>query len=148
KLPIDCKAAKGEMRPLDKLAVAQTLDERQAAKGVLILEIKASAQGLVPDLEDLCDFKPEGFELTKTEDQGVAVKKYEEDADKNSIVSERVWTITLEGQEGQAELPKTFKFASVKLPTKEKDGIVYQRYNDADLTSVEQEVSLEAQYGK
>jgi hypothetical protein len=147
KLPIDCRAERPEPRPLDKLAVVQTLDERQADKGILILEIKAVGVGLIPDLEDLCDFAPEGFEVTRTEDLGVAVKKFEDDSDVNAVVTERVWTLTLRGKEGQAELPKTFTFASVKLPTKAEDGLVYQRYSDADLAAVEQTVSLEAQYG-
>ncbi len=146
KLMIDCKGQQ-EPRPLEKLAVTQTLDERQANKGVLILEIKAAGVGLIPDLNDLCDVTPGGFDVTKTDDQGVGVKKFEDDSEKNAVVTERVWTLTLKGQEGQAELPKSFTFASVKLPTKEKDGILYQRYNDADLAAVEQTVSLEQQYG-
>jgi hypothetical protein len=147
KVPIDCDPARRQPRPVAKLSVTQTLDERQANKGVLILEIKATGLGLMPDLEELCDLHPDGFEVAKTEDQGLGVKKFEEDVDQNAIVSERVWTITLKGQEGQAELPKTFTFAAVKLPTKEKDGLVYQRYNDADLQAVEQVVSLEQKYG-
>lgn len=147
KLAINAKGEPGP-RPLEKLAVTQTLDERQANKGVLILEIKAVGVGLIPELEDLCDVNPGGFEVTKTEDLGVAVKKFEDDTERNAVVTERVWTLTLKGRDGQAELPKSFTFASVKLPTKEKDGILYQRYNDADLAAVEQTVSLEAQYGK
>jgi hypothetical protein len=146
KLAINCKG-KPDPRPLEKLAVTQTLDERQANKGILLLEVKAVGVGLIPELADLCDFAPAGFEVTKTEDLGVAVKKFEEDSDKNAVVTERVWTLTLKGQEGQAELPKSFTFATVKLPTKEKDGLLYQRYNDADLAAVEQTVSLEQQYG-
>ena len=147
-VPIDCKAAKGEVRPVQDLAVTQTLDERQADKGILLLEIKAVGVGLVPDLDDLAGpVAPEGFELAKVEDQGLAVKKFEEDAAKNAVLSERVWQITLRGRDAQAALPKTFRFASVKVPTKEKEGILYQRYSDADLSAVEQEVSLERRYG-
>lgn len=147
-VPIDCKAAKGETRPVQDLAVTQTLDERQADKGILLLEIKAVGVGLVPDLDDLAGpVAPEGFEVAKVEDQGLAVKKFEEDAAKNAVLSERVWQITLKGRDGQAALPKTFRFASVKVPTKEKEGILYQRYSDADLAAVEQDVSLERQYG-
>ena len=52
--------------------------------------------------------------------------------------------IDAQAQAGQAELPKTFQFASVKTPAKE---VIYQRYNDADLATVGQEVSLEKTYG-
>ena len=143
-VPIDARDSAGDRRPIEKLTVTQTLDERQADKGVLVLEIKAIGVGLVPDLNELCTIEPAGFEVTKTDDQGVAVKKFEEDAEKNGVVSERTWELTLKGHEGQAELPKTFRFASVKVPTKE---VIYQRYTDADLTPVGEEVSLENTYG-
>lgn len=146
-VPIDCKG-KAEPRPLDKLSVTQILDERQSDKQKLILEIKAVGVGLIPDLDDLATVDSPGFEVEKIDDQGVAVKKFEEDADQNGVVTERLWTITFKGKDAQAALPKTFKFASVKLPTKPTDGLVYQRYNDADLANVEQEVSLEQKYGK
>jgi hypothetical protein len=144
-VPIDARDATGDSRPLEKLTVTQTLDERRANTGVLILEIKAVGVGLIPELNDLCTITPPGFEITKTDDQGVAVKKFEEDAEKNGIVSERTWELTLQAREGQAELPKAFRFASVKVPAKE---VIYQRYNDADLVAVGEEVSLEKAYGK
>ncbi|MBX9627511.1 MAG: hypothetical protein K2X82_27165 [Gemmataceae bacterium] len=143
-VPIDAKDPMGDARPVDKLVVTQTLDERQADKGVLILEVKAVGQGLVPDLKELCDPAFDGFEVTKTEDPPVGVKKFEEDADRNLIVSERVWTLTLKAKEGLGALPTVFRFPAVKVPTKET---VFQRYADADLTTVGQEVSLEKTYG-
>jgi hypothetical protein len=59
------------------------------------------------------------------------------------VVSERTWTLTLQGVQGQAALPKTFQFASAKVPTQE---VVYQRYQDADLQAVEQVIPLEKTY--
>jgi hypothetical protein len=145
-VPISAKDSSGDPRPVEKLSVTQTLDERQADKGTLILEVKAVGQGLVPDWSELIGaFVPSGFDVVKTEDQGLGVKKFEEDADRNVIVSERTWHLTLKGKDGQVELPKTFKFAPVKVPTKE---VVYQRYADADLTPVGEEVSLEQTYGQ
>jgi hypothetical protein len=144
-LPIDCRDPSGDPRPVDKLAVTQTLDERQADKGVLLLEVKAVGVGLVPELDALCGAAPAGFEVTKTEDQGLGVKKFDEDADNNAVVSERTWLLTLMGRSDQKELPKTFRFPAVKVPAKE---VVYQRYNDADMAAVGEEVSLERTYGK
>ncbi len=144
-VPIDCRDKSGDMRPVEKLTVTQTLDERQGDKGILVLEVKATAVGLVPDLQEMCsEILPEGFEVTKTEDQGLGVKKFEEDTEKNQVVSERSWMVTLRGKDGQAEMPKAFQFASVKVPTQEK---IYQRYQDADLLTVEEKVSLEKDYG-
>ncbi|MGL6077085.1 MAG: hypothetical protein ACRC8S_23265 [Fimbriiglobus sp.] len=144
-IPINCREPKGPARPVKDLEVIQTLDERQASKGELGLEVKAQAIGLIPDFEDLGKFAPEGFEIDKIEDSGNAVKKFDEDATENSIVCERVWNIKLKGKSGLAELPKTFSFADIELPTKEKS---FQRYEDANLTRVEQLVSLEKSYGK
>lgn len=145
-VPIDCRDKVGEARPVESLTVIQTLDERQAEKGTLTLEVKATGLGLVPELSDLCgDLKPEGFEVAKTDDQGLGVKKFEEDSDKNVVLSERTWLVTLKGAEGLDQLPKAFQFPGVKIPTKEK---IFQRYVDADLVPVEQTVGLEKAYGK
>jgi hypothetical protein len=145
-VPISARDPAGDTRPVDQLTVTQTLDERQADKGTLLLEVKAVGVGLVPDWAELVgDFAPAGFEVTKTEDQGLGVKKFDEDALRNAVVSERTWLLTLRGKDGQAELPKTFRFAEVKVPAKE---VIYQRYADADLTPVAQEVSLEQTYGR
>lgn len=143
-VPIDSRDPQGDSRPVEQLAVTMTLDERQADKGQLILEVKAVGQGLVPDLKELLEPTFDGFEVTKTEDPPVAVKKFEEDADRNVIVSERAVTLTLKARDGQSTLPTAFRFPDVKVPTKET---VYQRYNDADLVTVSQEVSLERTYG-
>ncbi|MBY0514270.1 MAG: hypothetical protein K2P78_10210 [Gemmataceae bacterium] len=142
---IDARAPRAEPRPLDKLTVTQTLDERQADKGVLLLEVKATGLGLIPELDELCTVSPEGFDVAKVEDQQLAVKKFDEDAEHNAVVSERVWLVTLKAKEGQTSLPKTFRFPAVKVPAKE---VIHQRYVDADLATVPEEVALEHEYGR
>ena len=47
-LPIDAKPAKGGVRPHEKLQITQSLDERQAKDGKLILEVKATARVWFP----------------------------------------------------------------------------------------------------
>ena len=37
------------------------------------MEIKAQADGLVPELEDIVNLDPADFEVTKTEDEGVSI---------------------------------------------------------------------------
>ena len=73
----------------------------------------------------------------------VGCQEFEEDTERNLVVSERTWTLTLQGVQGQAALPKTFQFASAKVPIQE---MVYQRYQDADLQAVEQVIPLEKTY--
>lgn len=145
-VPIGARDPSGDPRPVQKLTVTQLLDERQADKGTLLLEVKAVGVGLVPDWKELVgDFAPPGFEIAKTDDQGLGVKKFDEDAEGNAVVSERTWLLTLKGKAGQDALPATFRFPAVKVPTKE---VLYQRYADADLVTVSEEVSLEREYGQ
>ncbi|MBL8823771.1 MAG: hypothetical protein JNJ77_14375 [Planctomycetia bacterium] len=142
-LPIDCKPKMAKARPVRKLTITQTLDERQASKGKLILEVKATGLGLVPPIPQLLDIRPAGFEIAKLDDQGVAIAKFSEDQGPIAIQSDRTALVTLVAHEGQAA-PKTFQFGK---PLVENAEVIYQRYNDADLVSVTQSIELDQKYG-
>lgn len=159
-VPVDA-TNKSDSRPTRNIQITQTLDERQADEGKLILEIKATGQGLIPDLDSLVEIAPEEFEIAAIEDQGISVSRFDPDSDDNVIVSERTWMVTMKGKQGLAEHPKTFQFAAIKDPSlliqsaeNTVDGgptvkpVLYQRFVDADLESVEQSISLEEQYGE
>ncbi len=141
-LPIDA-AAKAPSRPVRKLQVTQTLDERQADQGKLILEVKATGLGLVPSLEEVVAVEQEGFDITKTDDQGVSVARFDPDSEQNVVVSERTWLVTLKAKPGQ-QAPREFRFAAAKSPAVE---MTYQRYEDADLKTAEAVVALDREYG-
>jgi hypothetical protein len=145
-IPIDAGVeGDGAVRPHEKLTVTQILDERQAKDGKLILEVKATARGLVPDLEKILDVQPPGFELEKVEDQGLSVSRFDPDAEANVIDSERSWLVHFHGAPVEDQPPKTFRFATAR-----EDGaeLVHQRYVDADLAKVGPEVILESRYGE
>jgi hypothetical protein len=142
-VPIDATSAKGEPRPIRKLQIAQTLDERQADKGKLGLEIKASGVGLVGTLENTVSLAPKGFEIVQTNDQGVSVAKFDEEGDNIAVVSERTWLVELRARQDRAAAPRNFRFASAKGDGAE---MTYQRYQDADLVAAEAEVALEHEY--
>jgi hypothetical protein len=144
-LPVDCTAVKPEPRPLRKLQITQTLDERQAEKGKLLLEIKATGIGLVGPLDELLAIDVPGFHVRKVDDNGVNVSKYDEDGAGIAVVSERNWTVALEAQEGLLQLPKEFRFGTAKVVESE---MIYQRYQDADVQTVASQISLEKDYGK
>ena len=57
------------------------MDERQADKGKLLLEVKATALGLVPDLAKIVNLAPQGFEADKVADQGVSVARFDPDSE-------------------------------------------------------------------
>ncbi len=143
-VPVDCSAERGDARPIQNLTITQTLDERQSDEGKLILEIKATGQGLVPDLSRLLDLAPKGFEILETNDEGISISRFDPEADETVVVSERHLMVTMRGKDGLTKLPDEFQFGS-SLPDNVE--MTYQRYVDADLKAVEQVISLEEKYG-
>jgi hypothetical protein len=142
---VDATPTKGSARPFEKLQITQTLDERQAADGKLILEVKATARGLVPDLENIVELDHAGFQIDKVDDQGISVSRFDPDSDATLIDSERTWLVAFRAAQGQEQPPATFRFASATVDGAE---LVYQRYVDADLAKVGPEISLEATYAQ
>jgi hypothetical protein len=140
---LDARPVKGEPRPARKLHVTQTLDERQADQGKLLLEIKVTALGLVPDLDRVLTLAPDGFDVVKTDDQGVSVAKFEPESDPLAVGSERTWLVTLQAKPEQGR-PEHFHFGKAKASDAE---MAYRRYDDADLKVVGPEVELEERYG-
>lgn len=129
-------SARPEPRPFGNLEVTQLLDERRADEGKVTLEVKAKATGLVPDLESILQLDLPGFVVAKRDDQGASVTKFREDQD--GIESERVWLLALKPADEDAR-PRQFVFGKPKV-----DGMkaVYQRYDDADLATVNPEIAL------
>ncbi|MCA9061390.1 MAG: hypothetical protein KDA85_22905, partial [Planctomycetaceae bacterium] len=144
-LSIDCAATNGAPRPFEQLQVTQTLDERQAKDGRLVLEIKAVCQGLVPDLKQLSTLAIDGFDVSSVDDQGLSVSRFDPDSSEPVILSERLWSVTLVGTRNGPEAPRQFRFPELQIPVKE---VLWQRYNDADLAAVEQTVALQQTYEK
>ncbi len=142
-VPIDASTTEADARPYEKLALTQILDERQAKDGKLLLEVKASATGVVPEFDTLMDLAPAGFDVVKRDDTGVAVVKFAEEGE--GVTTERTWTITLRAKAGLTELPTEFTFGAPRVETATHERF---RYVDADLASVEPTVQLERRYGE
>jgi hypothetical protein len=142
-LTIDAKKGAEETRPYEKLTLTQTLDERQAKNGKLILEVKAGAVGLVPKLADTLDLAPPGFDITGSEDHGVAVVKFDEEG--GGVSSERTWTITMAAKADLPAQPTSFTFGKPRVETVTNE---HFRYVDADLATVGETIPLESQYAK
>jgi hypothetical protein len=144
-MAIDAAPDHPESRPSSKLQITQTLDERQAKDGKLVLEVKAKARGLVPPLEEIVDVRSSDFEVKSTDDQGVQVSRFDPESSEPAIISERTWMISYAGRTDLAELPRTFHFPEPNTAVSEAS---YLRYEDADLKAVESTVSLEQIYGQ
>ena len=67
------------------------------------------------------------------------------DEERDGIVSERTWTLTLQAQEGLQAPPRTFAFATALVEAEPDE---HFRYVDADLASVGPLVDLEERYAE
>lgn len=143
-LPIDARDPHGDPRPFSDLELTETLDERRAAEGLLIWEVKATARGLVPEMDQVLSPVPEGFKVESLEDPGCAVVRCDAEKPVTAVVSERLWTVKLRGKAGQSSLPAAFRFPLTKVNGAKE---TLQRYVDQDLVQVGREVPLEARYG-
>ncbi len=141
-LVIDCSSEQSTMRPVADLKVTQTLDERQADDGKLIVEVSASAKGLVPDLEEIIDLEKDEFELVSVDDQGVLPTAFEKDSDAIQILSDRSWTVEYKAKSTDQTV-LNYDFADAKI---DEAVAKFQRYEDADLVEVERSVQLEKTY--
>lgn len=122
-------------RPASKVEITETFDTRQfPINGGLTLEIKATANGLVPELDDLLDlaaFK-QGVEIRQiSPHEGLQLKELNTWGETVAPRSERLWTLTLNGDPIRA----ADRPADLSLPAaKSKDFLVQpQTYKDLDL---------------
>lgn len=143
-LPLDASSETGDPRPLENLQITQTLDEREAKDGKLKLEVRATGVGLIPDLDKILDLNPQEFKVTSIENEGVAVSQFDKEGLKTAVNSERIWLVSMEAKAGLTKHPEKFSFG---LPEQEEYEVIYQRFVDADLASVEPEILLEQEYG-
>ena len=144
-VPLVASREDDELRPVEKISLTQTLDERQADEGKLILEVQATANGLIPPLDKLVSTDFDGFTVQSVDDQGLSVSRFDPEAEENQVVSDRSWLMTLEAAEVSSQMPQEVTFATPKM---EVDEVVFQRYEDADLVEVPQTIQLERSYGK
>lgn len=139
---IDARSDSDDARPVTLLTLTQTLDERQARDGKLILEVKATAHGLVPAFASIAEFSPKGFEVARETDHGPSIVKFADDG--VAIQTERSWTFQMRAKDGLAERPRSFEFASARLPVATVENF---RYVDADLAPVGPVADLGESYG-
>lgn len=134
-------SAQAAPRPYRDLRVTQTLDERsEKEKGSLFLEVKATALGLVPPLDELIDLESGEFETGAIEDRMLRVVELDAASEDLAPLSEHEWRIEL--KPGGGTLPAAFHFPAVKPEVADDDGIIRQRYVDVDLVPVSEVVAL------
>ncbi|MEM9942418.1 MAG: hypothetical protein AAF939_12705 [Planctomycetota bacterium] len=140
---VDASNESGEPRPVEDLKITQTLDERRADESKLILEVSATAKGLIPELDQIVDLDRKDFEVVSVDDQGVLPASFDKESDRPQIISDRSWTVEYKAKEGIQ--PAVFEFSQA---TGEDTILKFQKYEDADLVQVDGSVVLEKEYGK
>ena len=123
RVPIDARPAQGSPRPMTEVEVRQILDERKADQGELGLEIKATAHGVLPPVATLVDLRPSEWEVVRGEDEGVKIVQLDAEADENSVVCERLWTVALKAKPGLPEPPRVFHFACAERPRDQDESL-------------------------
>ncbi|MEA2708515.1 MAG: hypothetical protein QOF78_1116, partial [Phycisphaerales bacterium] len=140
---VDARPENATPRPIEKIEVTQILDQRDAASGKLALDIKASAKGLLPDLDALLDVKIPGFQIDKIDDQGLAVNSMETESDIVRPLTERSWLISLSASKDAITQARAGS-ASFKFPQPKSDDIkvAYKQYADADVADVDPQIAV------
>lgn len=128
-------------RPSSQIEITQTLDTRQLnINGALTLEIKATSTGLVPELDQLLDLAAKNNVAIKNTNahEGLQVTELNTWADQVGPRSERLWTLSLDGDAVRlAEGATEFHFPPSKM---KEANVIYQTYTDMNLTPLSQPV--------
>jgi hypothetical protein len=96
----------------------------------------------VPAFASIAEFAPKGFEVARETDHGPSIVKFADDG--VAIQTERSWTFQMRAKDGLAERPRSFEFASARLPVATVENF---RYVDADLAPVGPVADLGESYG-
>lgn len=136
-VPID--ASRREPRPAERVSVTQTVDERKSSEGVLRLDVKSTARGLVPEFDQLLAPIPSNFEVVKADARPLSVVKFDPDGPTLAIQSERIWLLTLRAVPDSTD--SHFRFPAAAGPNID---VKYQRYQDADVVPADAVIEVGA----
>ncbi len=136
--PIDARDETVKARPCDELSLDLVMDEREWSEGRVIVEIQASGQGIIPNLDEMFDCEREGFTLDAV-DGNLVITQLTSDGTKIVAQADRNWQLTYVRK---PDLRGDVMFPFPKL----KDGVNpvslnYQHYQDADLETIDAELA-------
>ena len=151
-IPIDA-TVKESPRPYRDLKIALTVDSRKIEEDQkLALEIRTTAHGIIPELNQLVDLPPPGFEIVATEDRELQLEELDAATQDGAPLTSHEWKLTLSPKSDQ--MPKEFAFPAILSPptngpdngsegeeteakeSEEEPPVVYQQYEDVDLVEV------------
>jgi hypothetical protein len=131
--PLDAKDKTVSNRPCNELKLNLTMDEREWKDGKIVVDIQATGQGVIPNLDNLLDCPRDGFTL-ETTDSNLAVSQFVSDGKQRLPQTDRTWQLTYTRK---PDLKGDVQFAFPQL----KSGVVataieYKHYQDADLVAL------------
>ena len=131
-LQIELTADAPSARPVTNIAVSQIVDSRELANDLLKIDVSVTADGLVPELDQILRLKGYALPILEVADEGgLQVKQLHNGPEGLYPHSERNWTIHLDptpllrGAGKQIE----FQFPAAMSPD---TTLVYRRYEDLD----------------
>jgi hypothetical protein len=131
-------------RPYFQVEMTQTVDARDLESSEeILLEIRASACGLVPEIDDLLDLKLIAQQLPVVRidpHQGTLLRQVDSWGDTVHAVSEREWTIALDA----ARLLRERRRIQLNLPRPQVEDVAikYQTFVDMDLVDLDEPVAF------
>ena len=131
--PLDAKDTTVTNRPCTDLKLTLTMDEREWKDGKIAVEIRATGQGVIPNLDSLLACPRDGFSL-ETVDSSLAISQFVSDGKQRLPQADRSWQLTYTRK---PDLKGDVQFAFPQL----KSGVVptaveYKHYQDADLVTL------------
>ncbi len=125
-------------RPFDKVDMQIVVDARQLNENrEVLLEISATGNGLLPELEQLIDVTAIGDQLPIVQidtHEGTNLKQVASWAEQVHAISDRRWTVVLDGS-SLVDPPGSLKLALPNLLVA-NGSLTYQTYQDLDLVDL------------
>jgi len=124
----------GARAPMN-IEIEQILDARESLQGLAKLEIRAKADGLIPELSQLLDIRAiHDLSITKIEDHGTTILDLDTTGDAVIPKCERAWTLDLTSSTNAPVASFAFPPPQPSIiggPAAPK--MIHKRYDDADI---------------
>lgn len=141
-LQIEISEDAPQRRPARTIEVTQIVDSRQLADNRLMIDVGATADGLVPELDQLLQLSDYSLPIQDVAEQGgVEVKEFHSGSDGLYARSQRSWTIHLDPTpllRGAAQRVD-FEFPAATSP---ETSMIFRRYEDLDPVESAAKVTL------
>jgi hypothetical protein len=132
--PLDARDDSVPARPCADLSLDVVMDEREWQDGKLVVEINARGQGIIPELDDLFDWRRDGFDVEVVE-AGLSVTEFVSDGKQRLPKADRNWQLAY-SRKPDLKGDVIFPFPSLKSGV-EPAAIEFKHYQGADIVTLD-----------